>query len=161
LAAEALVRYRSKIGVTKVIVEAEDMEMWDDIVRMVDSEKHAHRYQVKRQLTPLDGEDFGEYIKAAAKADRTTHFHFCVPATVDVKGSGPLRILYEICRRVQQDGADKGKVIANLTAGERAWVESIAKWVGADDADTLEFLRRFHVRKIGMEEDIDDNALSI
>ncbi len=157
-AAEALVSFRARGAVTTVTVEDEDDKLWDDIVEREAGQKGCRRHQVKRQLTPLDEISFSEYVAAAAKGNPVDHFHFAYPAPIEVDGVGELRILVGLCDRVQQEGADHGKIAAELRPAEQKWVGKLREWTGKSVADVLDLLRRVEIDFIGDERELTKRA---
>lgn len=157
LAVEALIRFRNKTAEITLTIEAEDNELWDDIVQRISPSEH-HRYQVKRQLTDMTEDDFSAYIVAATK-DASVHYHFAFPVLVSVTDVGEIRILLELCRRIQQTGADPNKVIANLRDAERIWVDAIGRWTGLADSAAVDLLFHIHIDIIGLEDAFESRAL--
>ena len=152
--ADALVPFRAQGVVTVVSVEAEDVPLWDDIVEADQSTNKRRRHQVKKQLTPLAADGFGECVKAASDGDPETEYRFAYPVLIDVIGIGEIRILSEICDRVQQVGANIDTILGSLRPAETVWVDAVKKWTGRDDKAALNLLRRLFVDIIGGEKQL-------
>lgn len=161
LAVEALIQYRAKGATTLLVVEAEDHPLWDDVLQVDKSKKRQHRYQVKRQQTPLSKEEFAGYIKAAAEGKQEVEYHFVFPVLIGVVGVGEIRTLRTLCDRVQQVGANQDMILRTLRRSEREWVSFLAKSVGHEQTQVFDLLRRVHIDIVGFEEDLDNKAMRL
>lgn len=69
-------------------------------------------------MTDLPSATFEKYIQSI-DVDANVHYHFVFPAYITVKDAGELRILKELCRRVQQPGVNLENVVAGFRRAEQ------------------------------------------
>lgn len=157
-AAEALIPFRSRGAATIITVEAEDCELWDDIVEFDKATNRRRRHQVKRQLTALPAKSFAEYVVAVAKGDPAVTYCFSYPVPIEVTNVGELRILSDLSDRVKQEGASFDKILVELRPAERQWLESIVNWTGLSAYDALALLKQIEIEFIGEERQLERRA---
>lgn len=148
-----------KPGPTLVVVEAEDMERWDDILekRAVGGVVEEHRWQVKRQSTKLGKDEFLAYVAEIDPTGAVTH-HFAVPQDVEVESVGSLRVLRALAERASQPGASASRVVAGKTKEEGSWIAEIRAKCGGTDSDAVARISRLRVHILGLEDVIVEHA---
>lgn len=154
--AESVVDCHSGNPHSVVTIEAEDKRDWDDVVKKFEDKQH--RYQIKRQTTDLSSATFEKYIQSI-DVDANAHYHFVFPAYITVAGAGELRILRELCRRVQQLGVNLKNVISGFRKVERTWVDAICKWTKKSDLEVCNLLQSLSIDFEGFEEDFQGRAV--
>jgi len=156
LIAEAVVDH-SFDGQSPILkIEAEDIAEWDDVIQKCETERHRH--QIKKQLTDLKPEDFAKYVKSM-NCEETVQYHFVFPAPISVTGVGELRILKELCRRLQQPGVNTDEVVDELRTSESKWVEKLQEWTKENASAVCKKLQFLHIDFIGFEPELNDRAV--
>lgn len=156
LIAEAVIDHHFDGQSPIIKIETEDIAEWDDIVQKQANE--THRHQIKRQLTDLKPEDFAKCIKSM-NCEETVQYHFAVPAPISVKGVGELRILKELCRRLQQSRVNIDEVVDSLQRAESKWVQTLQEWTQENVTEIFEKLQCLHIDFIGFEPELNDRAV--
>lgn len=119
---------------------------WDDIVevrRTAEGDQALHVWQVKRQRTDWQEKSFGKLLRQLDAAANVKQGHLALYQLTRIKPVGELRVLEDLCQRVQQEGVDLAHSERELSRPERQWCKFIQRETHKDDIQgALQLLRK-------------------
>ena len=156
LLAEAVVDHGLGAPSSTLKIESEEMAEWDDVVQKFENQHHRH--QIKKQVTGLNSKEFAQYVKSI-NYEGIVKYHFAVPVPISVKSVGELRILKELCRRLQQQGANLDEVLDGLRPAEKKWLKKLKEWTKGSPTEVFRKLQCLHIDFIGFEPELKELAV--